>query len=126
MKILSYGSLRKDQYNFERCQDLFGADSIKYIDTITLPNFALYSLGPYPAIRPSQETNADIQPLVVDILEVSPDCDSFIDRMELGANYRIEYVLINNITYKIYVYNNPLSEKQLVNSGDWIKYQENE
>lgn len=121
MKVLVYGSLRKDEYNYNRFLQYY-PDEINYIKTLTIEGFDLYSLGPYPAIVKGEGS------LVVDLLDVSPEVKESFDGMELGAGYEIQQVEVDNELVDIYVYVNPqrLNNNRKVQSGDWSKYLKNE
>jgi len=112
--VLVYGSLRKNQYNFDTFKNLYG-DSIAYMLTDTLKGYDLFSLGAYPAILPG---NGEI---VVDLIRCSPECYKDILNMELKAGYREETILFKGVSCKLFVYNaSELPNK--VKSGDWLKF----
>ncbi len=119
--ILTYGSLRRNEYNFNSFVKRYGADNIVYLDTVTIPGFELYSLGPYPAIKES--TNDKL--LTVDILEVSDEAYKHITNMEIGANYGLREISIGDKKATIYIYNGDVSNELLVKSGDWSNYLKN-
>ena len=58
--IFVYGSLRKDQYNYDRIRRQFGDDSFIHIDTLEMRNVKMYDLGEYPAV-----TTAKYEDIVV-------------------------------------------------------------
>lgn len=120
--ILTYGSLRKGNYNFEEFERYFGY-GFKYVSTTTITGYKLYSLGAYPAIKESGNLS-DI--LVVDLIRVSDIVKDEIDAMELGAGYVIQnkIIQIEGSTYpcEIYVYNHNVNEQNLVESGDWTNF----
>lgn len=122
-KIFVYGSLRKGEYNFDRFVEIYGKDSIKVVDTnITLFGYRLYSLGPYPGLKPANEE--DTKSFVIgDILEVSQQVFNSITAMELGAGYYIEVKEIKDHPCVIYLYNGTTNERNFVKEGDWIDYQ---
>lgn len=118
-RILVYGSLRKDEYNYQSFKKLFG-DEYNYIRTIKIKGFDLFSFGAYPGIKESE--NLD-QELTVDIMECSEDCHKAITRMELGAGYKIVTVKDDeDIDCDIYVYEYSVNNCKKVNSGDWSDY----
>ena len=114
--IAVYGSLRKGQGN-AAYRDV-GYD---YIGTSTIEGWDLYSLGPYPAIKKSENKK---KPLVVDIFKCSNEQKKSIDRMELGAGYEIEKlnVSVDNKEYNcdIYKYLGRVEKDKLVINGDWV------
>jgi gamma-glutamylcyclotransferase (GGCT)/AIG2-like uncharacterized protein YtfP len=108
--FLVYGSLRatsKRGYNFNR----FGKDTQRYIRTLTLPGFNLYSLGVYPCI-----TRGDNE-LVAELHDVDDKAARHIERMEIGAGYEPTTVTLPEGKATIFVYPKPCGE--LVPSGDW-------
>lgn len=113
--ILVYGSLRKGEYNFNSFKSLFG-DEFKYVKTMQINGYDLFSLGAYPAIK---EGKGD---LIVDLINCSDECKNSIDRMELGAGYTRHIIEIDkNITATLYVYlGNPSTER--IVSGDWSEH----
>lgn len=125
--LLAYGSLRKDEYNFERINRVF-KDSLKYINTQVIEGFALYSLGVYPGVKatPSILNNK----LTVELLEVSDEALNYIHRMEIGANYEAaKTTVINNEQEKveatIYLYKGNISKQTHIISGDWSLFLRN-
>ena len=112
--IVVYGSLRKGAYNFDRFVDIFGEKNIEYVKTKEITGFKLYSLGPYPGIKKSNDTS---DKLVVDILHVTNEVYDAIYNMEIGAGYEA----LNIEDGVIYLYKYPINEENLVKSGDWLK-----
>lgn len=119
--IASYGSLRLNQYNFERFKRLFN-DGFNYVKTTSISGYKLFDLGSYPGLKVSSNED-DI--VVVDVLEVSEDCFSYIEGMEHGAGYStIKVTDKEGDKYFAYLYEYPCNN--LVESGDWSKYLEQE
>jgi gamma-glutamylcyclotransferase (GGCT)/AIG2-like uncharacterized protein YtfP len=116
-RICVYGSLRVGEYNYNYFKSRYGED-MKYIRTVMLEGYKLYSLGSYPGIKESQ----GVETLLVDILEVSEDLYYSITEMELGAGYSCKQLNIDGIDTTLYVYEGPVSDKNLVESGDWSNY----
>lgn len=117
--IATYGSLRLGQYNYTYFKQLFDTE-YEYVRTTSIPGFALYSLGAYPAVIPDKEA----APLVVDIFKCSEQVHSYIKHMELGAGYFEEKININGRECIIYVYADDEINVlyKLVESGNWVKY----
>jgi gamma-glutamylcyclotransferase (GGCT)/AIG2-like uncharacterized protein YtfP len=109
-KYAFYGSLRKDQYNYERLKN-----GLEYIATVEIPGFRLYSLGPYPTALRSDDPK---DTLVVDLFNVSPTITYRIDAMERGADYDYEEVEVNGEKYGIYTWD--------IAYGDWVKHLQTE
>ena len=114
-KIIVYGSLRKDEYNFKSFQRVYGEDNIKYIETTIVDGFKLYSLGSYPGIKQADLSNK----LVVDILEVS---DEVWKHIEKSAGYYTVYKEIKGDYLPIFIYSDAIYPDALVKSGDWSEY----
>lgn len=113
-----YGSLRKGEYNYMHL--LKFQEGVVYKVTTTIPGYKLYSLGAYPAIRPS----GDSRPLTIDIFEITNNkVKSRIDGMEIGAGYERKLVTVDGESVLIYVggehYDNWLSEDSLIPDGNW-------
>lgn len=109
-KILVYGSLKQNHYNFNRCGPQ------KYIKTFQLDGYDLYSFGAYPGIIPGKGK------LTVELHEVNEDTLRHIRGMELGAGYREEFVDVDGQKAALYVYENRydrLKPEQKVESGNW-------
>lgn len=129
---ICYGSLRAGEYNFNRIRELFGEESMKYVKTIQLKGFRMYSLGSYPA---AIQTYTDEESITCDIMTVSPSVDKYIEEMEVGAGYSCysETVTVSQsnvykaVEASIYLFEedeeaNLLGYAQRVHSGDWIKF----
>lgn len=115
-KILTYGSLRKGEYNYDRFKEYF-KDGLQYESTITIKGFDLFDLGSYPGIKVSENPEKE---LVVDIMNCDLNCFNDINGMERGAGYSSHIININNREHIIYIYEGTASK--LVESGDWSKY----
>jgi gamma-glutamylcyclotransferase (GGCT)/AIG2-like uncharacterized protein YtfP len=107
---LFYGSLKQNHYNFGRCGDQ------KYIKTLQLDGYDLYSLGAYPGIVPGTGK------LTVELHEVDEKTLQNIRYMELGAGYEEKMIDIDGKPATLYIYKNKfnrLSEKSKIPSGNW-------
>lgn len=112
-KIAVYGSLRIGEYNFKR-MELFG--EINHISTTTVQGWDLFSLGPYPGIKPGAGT------IVVDLLECDDRVYQYIYGMEIGAGYIEREINIDGELYKIYEYTGG-TWTEAIPTGDWLKQQ---
>lgn len=81
--VVVYGSLRKDEYNYDRFKKIFKND-FEYYTTKVIYGWDLFDLGAYPGIKKSSNPEAL---LMVDIMEVSEECFQALNAMELGAGY---------------------------------------
>jgi gamma-glutamylcyclotransferase (GGCT)/AIG2-like uncharacterized protein YtfP len=121
MIMALYGSLRNDLYN---CRRFDLQNKSEFLGMTKVRGYALYSLGPYPGIYPSEESFvvAEVRRFSgKEQLEVAKS----IDYMELFGGYHREYVDLEiedrNIRGFIYVYDEkPETEK--IEHGDWVHY----
>jgi gamma-glutamylcyclotransferase (GGCT)/AIG2-like uncharacterized protein YtfP len=116
-----YGSLREGLYNSRRF-DL--KNRSKLLGIAKANGYALYSLGPYPGIYPSENSS-----VIVEVRKFSGkqqlEVAKSIDYMELFGGYHREYIDIEieekSVRSIIYVYDEkPETEK--IEHGDWIYY----
>ena len=116
-----YGSLRNGLYNNQRF-DL--PNRSEFLGTAIVPGYSLYSLGPYPAVYPSENGS-----VVAEVRRFSGkkqlEIAKSIDYMELFGGYHREYVDLELTEKKlrgvIYVYDEK-PEKEKIQHGDWAKY----
>lgn len=116
IKIYTYGSLRKGEYNHNSFINTFGSAAFKYEGTEEIEGFDLYSLGSYPTIVPNPNAEST---LVVDAFKVSEPVNRAIDSMEFGAGYKAKEINGRKIYYMDEV---PSYNKGKVDHGDWSKY----
>jgi len=140
--LLAYGTLRKDQYNYNRIRDLFQIKdlAISYVETTKLRGYSMYNVGAYPM---AVFTNKPSETIVFDILRISDKAFMIIDNMEINAGYTRHKLPINietqSFTLKteciIYLANvedqkeideiEVLNKTDKVESGDWVQYYKN-
>ena len=121
MVMALYGSLRNGLYNSRRF-DL--PNKSEFLGTTRVNGYALYSLGPYPAVYPSENSS-----VVVEVRRFSGkqqlEIAKSIDYMELFGGYHREYVDLEMEQQKIkcfiYVYDEK-PETEIIDHGDWIYY----
>ncbi|MDD2438937.1 MAG: gamma-glutamylcyclotransferase [Methanosarcinaceae archaeon] len=116
-----YGSLREGLYNFQR---FALPENSEFLGVIRIEGYALYSLGPYPAVYPISGAFVLAEVRKFAGKEQLKTAKS-IDYMELFGGYHREYVELliagKKLKSVIYVYDEkPETEK--VESGDWIEY----
>ncbi|KKG11688.1 hypothetical protein EO98_08200 [Methanosarcina sp. 2.H.T.1A.6] len=115
-----YGSLRNGLYNSRRF-DL--QNRSEFLGTTKVSGYALYSLGPYPGIYPSEGCSvvAEVRRFSGKQLEIAKS----IDYMELFGGYHREYVDLEIENQKIrgfiYVYDEK-PEAEIIGHGDWTHY----
>jgi len=119
--IALYGSLRNGLYNSRRF-DL--QNKSEFLGMTKVRGYALYSLGPYPGIYPSEGSF-----VVAEVRRFSGkeqlNVAKSIDYLELFGGYHREYVDLEIEDQKIrgfiYVYDEkPETEK--IEHGDWVYY----
>lgn len=116
-----YGSLRNGLYNNRRF-DL--QNKSEFLGTAKIEGYALYSLGPYPGIYPSEDSL-----VIVEVRRFSGkqqlEVAKSIDYMELFGGYHREYVNLEiegqKIKGFIYVYDQK-PESEIIEHGDWVYY----
>lgn len=117
--IAAYGSLRKGCYNFDAFHAFLGDKEFKWIETLELKGFELYSLGAYPCAKIGTKEDR----LIVDIIELSPRAYERVRMMEVQAYYEPLSLIIGNYPdVKIFVYLPEAKGRARVKSGDWVKY----
>jgi gamma-glutamylcyclotransferase (GGCT)/AIG2-like uncharacterized protein YtfP len=115
--IAVYGSLRVNQYNFERFKSIY-KDGINYEFTSEIFGWKLHSLGSYPAVNFTEDANDN---LIVDVLSVSEECFASLNRMEIGAGYVARTVTVRDTVCTIWEFNHPVHSPN-IKHGDWSKY----
>lgn len=115
IKCYFYGSLRNGEYNCNSFKRMYGDDNFVYQQTLDIEGFALYSLGSYPAIIPTEGAT-----LIVDEFLVSQDAFNGVRRMELGAGYQ-EMIIDGAYIYHFTEQDKPYVG-ELVTHGDWSQY----
>lgn len=120
-KVLVYGSLRNNEYNFNSFQRRYGDDNVNYLETGVIKGFELYSFGSFPGIL---YTGNEEDELTVDLLEVSEEAKQGMDWMELGAGYKIRQVEFNGELVDIYEYGSDeiRNRYEQVKHGNWSQY----
>ena len=114
-KFAFYGTLRVGMTNFTAFQD-----GLRYIKTISLSGFRMFSRGSYPyVIRTSNEGEV----IVVELFEI---CDlstmKQINALEEEAGYTTDNVLINGEKFGIYIFEQNIVGDPVVVGGDWAAY----
>ncbi|MGB9928950.1 MAG: gamma-glutamylcyclotransferase family protein [Methanosarcina sp.] len=116
-----YGSLRNGLYNNKRF-DL--QNKSEFLGITKIKGYALYSLGPYPGIYPSEDSS-----VIVEVRRFSGkqqlEVAKSIDYMELFGGYHRENINLEIAGQKIkafiYVYDQK-PESEIIEHGDWVYY----
>ncbi len=110
--IAAYGTLRKGMYNFNRFD-------LSYIETREIKGFKLFDLGPYPYAIYTEDENDSI---IVDMLDCDKTTNNIIDRMEIGAGYKI----LSFDDFDIYVFEKKVIGTKEITNGDYVTYTNND
>lgn len=116
-----YGSLRNGLYNNRRLNLPKRSD---FLGITRIEGYALYSLGPYPAVYPAENSY-----VIAEVRRFSGkqqlEVAKSIDYMELFGGYHREYVDLEIEKQKlkgfIYVYDEK-PEAEIIEHGDWVHY----
>ncbi len=112
-----YGSLRKGEYNYMALMK--NQEGVKYLATVKIPGYKLYSLGSYPVILPTDE----FRTVTIDLFKIDNDTvKNRLDRMEIGAGYIRKEVEVEGNNILIYVggeHYHDIGEDRLIPDGDW-------
>jgi gamma-glutamylcyclotransferase (GGCT)/AIG2-like uncharacterized protein YtfP len=118
-RFLFYGTLRKDQGNYNYfVKPVKGSE---FEGTKTLTGYKMFSFGGFPAVY---KTNNPDDKILVEAWYVPNEmsCRS-IHMMELGAGYEVEEVELEGKMYWLYTYDEKYSQGKLeVKSGDWVNF----
>jgi gamma-glutamylcyclotransferase (GGCT)/AIG2-like uncharacterized protein YtfP len=116
-----YGSLRDGLHNSRR---LNLPNKSEFLGMTKIKGYALYSLGPYPAVYPAEGSS-----VIAEVRRFSGkqqlEVAKSIDYMELFGGYHREYVDLELPEKKlraiIYVYDEK-PETEVIDHGDWTRY----
>jgi gamma-glutamylcyclotransferase (GGCT)/AIG2-like uncharacterized protein YtfP len=109
-----YGSLRRGLANYEKFKP-----HLKYLNSMWLNGFQLYSLGDFPfAYRTHQSTDL----ILVEIFQITDlQTQKKIDELEFNYGYHIEQVMLEEQPVNIYLFRDR-ANYPLVSGGDWVKF----
>lgn len=107
MKILVYGSLRKDEF-------LFNSVKPKYIETVKVSGLELFGDRGYPFAKAGDGV------VVCDIIEVTAQQFLMIYGTELGAGYQMKMKVVGEDIYPIFLFEGETPPK--IEHGDWSKH----
>lgn len=117
--VAVYGSLRKKQSNYE-----YHLSSSEYKGTFTTePKYTLHSLSYYPGLKLNGNHS-----IVMEVYEVDEETLNKLNQLE-GYRPNEEATFYDRIEINTpwgkaftYIYVNPLSKDSIVESGDWVKF----
>ncbi|HEY4656541.1 MAG TPA: gamma-glutamylcyclotransferase [Cyclobacteriaceae bacterium] len=89
-----------------------------FLQSVLLRGYRLYSLGDYPyAVR------SDSGCIVADLYKVNdPEISLSIHLMELEAGYYYDEIIIDSLSFGIYLFESPSPGDEEIRSGDWVRY----
>lgn len=111
--LLVYGTLRQDEYNYDRVRGAFGPNSLKKVGETEVHGYRMHNLGFYPAVVKATESDK----IVCDVMEASDKALAFIDAMEKGAGYDTAQVQ----GHTLYFVTRDVSGSPVITSGNWKK-----
>jgi len=111
--VLTYGSLRVGEYNHDSFKRQY-KEGYKYVKSLELDGYDLYSLGSYPGIKEGSGK------LKVDLFECSKECYMSIRGMELGAGYSEKVIELEEGGAVLYLYDHSVKQDRIVEDGDWV------
>lgn len=112
-----YGSLRQGMENH-----LIYNKAMKFIRTVMLEGYSLYSLGDYPYAVRSEGAHSAKRILADLIYFQDRAVEHEVHRMELEAGYIYEEIEIDSLNYGIYLFKEPVTGDLEIESGDWVNY----
>nr|WP_086937620.1 gamma-glutamylcyclotransferase family protein [Thaumasiovibrio occultus] len=112
LQVFVYGSLRQGQVNH------YWMEGAEFIGTCQLdPDWVLYDLGPYPAIRAGKAA----APLVGEVYRITPEILAKLDELEEYPDlYGREEVATPLGSAWVYFYQTEPQGAVEVVSGDWL------
>lgn len=136
--IFVYGSLKENEYNYDRIRNNFGTASLIKIVDCHVTNTSLYDAGDYPVAIKEPLINGYFK-LQGQLMFCNNNSSDAIDRMELQAGYVSSFKVLNidekifeNKNYdpilaRMYIAGESLLREtknncKLVKSGNWSEY----
>lgn len=118
IKCCFYGSLRRHMYNYNRLVSTHGINQVTYIKTVKIKGWDLYNLGDYPGIIEAGPKNT----IVVDLFDIFQKVYDAVYKMESGANFYEDDVMIDGVSYRIFPYAGLVNQEDRVIDGDWFSF----
>lgn len=120
-KIAVYGTIRKGQSN-----DRFLSTERK--EPVRISGYKMYNYGGYPGLV---WTGNEADEVTVEPIEVNVEDSYAIDRMEIGAKYYTDIVMIEGEPHKIYLHSPRTvrdfygaTDADLIEDGNWLTAEE--
>lgn len=110
-----YGTLRREMTNYRVYQS-----GMKFVESITLSGFQLYSLGDYPYAVRCKDEKSTIQAELFEVFD--PTTAHEIHLMEIASGYYYDEVQHKRKSYGIYLFSAAQTSDELIISGDWVSY----
>lgn len=114
-----YGSLMKGMENHIPYEK-----HLKFLRKVHLPGFRMYSMGQYPYIVRSNDSNHRIVAELYKVIDRKTE--QSIHEMELEEGYIFSEVEVADNKFGIYLFESRLIESAEVMDGDWRSYRKQE
>lgn len=96
------------------------AKHARYLRTVTLPYFKMYSLGEYPYVVRSENPDDTI---VAELFLVDDEkTEQTVNHLESDAGYILEPVIIAEEKFEIFVFTSAGPDDPQIRSGDWVQF----
>lgn len=117
-RVFVYGTLRKGWGLNRYIEDYKG----KFINTVKLKGYKMFSLGPFPAINESTNEEDYVIGEVYEFPEENLEkAIGTLDAIELGAGYRRDTIEIDKILTNLYVHKTNFNDRGYIVMKDWTK-----
>jgi gamma-glutamylcyclotransferase (GGCT)/AIG2-like uncharacterized protein YtfP len=108
-----YGTLRQGMENH-----LAFAKALTFLRTMTIEGYRMYSLGEYPYVIQTGDSNDQI---IVDLFQITTiEAEELIYEMEIDADYIRSSVVIDGNKFGIYLFARKRDGDAHVSGGDWV------
>jgi len=112
MLVAVYGSLRKSLHNHRLLEEA------TFLGTTTTSGFTMYSLGGFPYLTPSDNTN----PITIEVYDVTEREFANLDRLEGFPNFYNRKLIPTEFGEAWIYFIATASDDLVVTSGDWLTY----
>jgi gamma-glutamylcyclotransferase (GGCT)/AIG2-like uncharacterized protein YtfP len=108
-----YGTLRQGMENH-----LAFAKALTFLRTVTVEGYRMYSLGEYPYVIQTGDSNDQI---IVDLFQITTiETEELIYEMEIDADYILSSLVIDGNKFGIYLFARKRDGDAHVSGGDWV------